>query len=370
MATSKLKWKTLHSLCKLLLFFTLYCTAIADGAAFMSKLKDALSPPPSGWSGNSFCQWKGVRCSANNSVTSINIASQSLTGTLPSDLNSLSQLTSLSLQGNALSGALPSLANLSMLETVFLGGNNFASIPDGCFQGLTSLQSLSMTDSVNLAPWSFPAELTQSSNLVKLDLGNANLIGTLPDVFDSFVSLQELRLSYNNLTGGLPKTFAGSGIQNLWLNNQKDGFGFSGTIEVLASMTRLSQVWLQKNLFTGPIPDLSNCTTLFDLQLIDNQLTGVVPPSLMSLSSLQNVSLDNNVLQGPVPSFGKGVKVTLDGVNSFCRKDSGPCDSRVSTLLDIAKDLAIPFSWRIPGPGMMLVPIGVSLCVLRARLLR
>ncbi|XP_027924665.1 receptor-like kinase TMK4 [Vigna unguiculata] len=342
MATSRLKRKTLHSLCRLfLLLLCLSCTAIADDGAFMSKLAKALSPTPSGWSGSSFCDWKNVRCTTNR-VTSINIASQSLTGTLPPDLNSLSQLTSLSLQGNALAGALPSLANLSMLQTVFLGGNNFTSIPNGCFQGLTSLQSLSMADSVNLAPWTIPAELTQSTNLVKLDLGNTNLIGTLPDVFDSLLSLQELRLSYNNLTGGLPKTFAGSGIQYLWLNNQKDGFGFSGTIEVLASMTHLSQVWFQKNLFTGAIPDLSNCTTLFDLQLRDNQLTGVVPPSLISLSSLQNVSLDNNMLQGPFPSFGKGVKVTLEGVNSFCRKDSGPCDSRVTTLLDIAKDFGYP----------------------------
>ncbi|CAJ1849988.1 unnamed protein product [Sphenostylis stenocarpa] len=351
--TDPVKSVTLLSVSKVICSFSLLCIATADDAAFMSKLAKALTPTPSGWSATSFCSWTGVDCSANR-VISINIASQSLTGTLPPDLNSLSHLTSLYLQGNALYGALPSLAYLSMLESVYLDGNNFTSIPDGCFQGLTNLQSLSMTDSINLAPWAIPTDLTQSSNLVKLDLGNANLVGTLPDVFDSFVSLQELCLSCNNLTGGLPKTFAGSGIQNLWLNSQKDGFGFSGIIEVLASMTHLSQVWLHKNLFTGPIPDLSNCTTLFDLQLRDNQLTGVVPPSLMSLSSLQNVSLDNNVLQGPVPSFGKGVKVTLNGVNSFCRKDAGPCDSRVTTLLDIAKDfgysLQLARSWTGNDP--------------------
>ncbi|TKY47806.1 Receptor kinase TMK4 [Spatholobus suberectus] len=339
MAGPKLKPKTLLS--QLFLFLCLACTAIGDDGALMSKLAKALSPAPSGWSGSSFCDWTGVKCSTN-SVTSINLASQKLSGTLPPDLNSLSQLTTLSLQNNALSGALPSFANLSMLQKVFLDGNNFASVPDGCFQGLTSLQTLSMTNNINLAPWTFPTELTQSSNLVQLDLGNTSLVGSLPDVFASFVSLQELRLSYNNLTGGLPKSFAGSAIQNLWLNNQKDGFGFSGSIEVLSLMIHLSQVWLQKNLFTGPIPDLSNCTTLFDLQLRDNQLTGVVPPSLMSLASLQNVSLDNNLLQGPFPSFGKGVKVTLDGTNSFCLKNAGPCDSRVTTLLDIAAGFGYP----------------------------
>ena len=90
-----------------------------------------------------------------------------------------------SLQNNALFGTLPSLANLSMFESVFLSSNNFTSIPDGCFQGLTSLQTLSMTDSINLAPWMIPANLTDS----------------------------------NNLTGGLPKSFVGFAIWNMWLNN-------------------------------------------------------------------------------------------------------------------------------------------------------
>ncbi|KAK7306423.1 hypothetical protein VNO77_44362 [Canavalia gladiata] len=349
MADPKLKPKTLLSLSKLLLCFSLLCSAIADDGAFMSKLAKALSPTPSDWSGSTFCQWSGVKCDSNR-VTTISLPSKSLGGKLPPDLNSLSQLTSLSLQNNALSGALPSFANLSMLQTLILDGNNFTSVPDGCFQGLTNLQTLSMTDSINLAPWTIPADLTQSSNLGNLDLGNTNLVGSLPDIFDSLVSLQELRLSYNNLTGGLPKSFGGSAISNLWLNNQKDGYGFSGSIEVLSSMTHLSQVWLHKNQFTGPIPDLSNCTGLFDLQLRDNQLTGVVPPSLMSLSSLLNVSLDNNMLQGPFPSFGKGVKVTLDGINSFCKNSAGPCDPRVTTLLDIAADFGYPVqlarSWK------------------------
>ncbi|XP_020228132.2 receptor-like kinase TMK4 [Cajanus cajan] len=338
---------------KVLLCLSLLCTVIAEDGAYMSKLAEALSPTPSGWSGSNFCEWKGVMCSTNG-VTEINLASMSLSGTLPPDLNSLSQLTTLALENNALSGALPSLANLSMLQTVILDANNFTSIPHGCFKGLTSLQSLSMTSNIHLAPWTIPAELTQSTILANLDLANTNLVGSLPDVFDSFVSLQELSLSYNNLTGVLPKSFAGSGITNLWLNNQKDGSGFSGPIDVLSRMTHLSQVWLHKNQFTGPIPDLSNCTSLFDLQLRNNQLTGVVPPSLMSLRSLQNVSLDNNKLQGLVPSFGKGVQFTLDGINSFCRKDAGPCDSRVTTMLDIAKDFGYPLklanSWSGNDP--------------------
>ncbi|WVZ17870.1 hypothetical protein V8G54_010852 [Vigna mungo] len=74
-----------------------------------------------------------------------------------------------------------------------------------------------------------------------------------------------------------------SDIERYWPNISKHEFGLSGTIEVT-------------NFFTGLIPDLSNCTALFNLKLNDNELTG------------ENVSLNDNFLQGLVPSFGTSVK--------------------------------------------------------------
>ena len=74
----------------------------------------------------------------------------------------------------------------------------------------------------------------------------------------------------------------------------------------------------------------------------------------MGLPSLKNVSLDNNELQGPVPVFGKDVKVTLDGINSFCRDDPGPCDERVMVLLKVAEGFGYPSrlaeSWKGNDP--------------------
>ncbi|XP_059446985.1 receptor-like kinase TMK4 [Corylus avellana] len=320
----------------------------ADDAAVMSELLAALTPAPSGWSASTGpCSWKNVNCDGGR-VTSINLASQSLSGTLPSNLGSLTQLTSLSLQGNSFSGPLPSLANLSSLQKLYLDNNNFTSIPSGFFQGLTSLQTLSLSQNIDLAPWTIPNELTQATSLVTLYASSSNVVGSLPDIFDSFPSLTDLRLSYNNLTGPLPKSFGGSGIQNLWLNNQLNGL--SGTIDVLSSMTQLYQVWLHKNQFTGPIPDLSKCTSLFDLQLRDNQFTGLVPDSLMSLPSLKNISLANNELQGPYPAFPSTVTTANDGTNSYCKTTSGPCDSQVTVLLEVAAALGYPIklasSWQ------------------------
>lgn len=184
--------------------------------------------------------------------------------------------------------------------------------------------------------------MTESSNLVKLYASSARINGVIPDIFSSFPNLQDLRLSYNNLTGSLPGSFSGSGIQNLWLNNQVKGL--SGTIDVLSTMSELSQVWLHANSFSGGIPDLSKCTNLFDLQLRDNRFTGVVPPSLINLPNLASISLQNNNLQGPYPQFPDKVKVNLDGTNSFCLDHPGPCDPQVSVLLDVAGALGYPLA--------------------------
>ena len=198
-----------------------------------------------------------------------------------------------------------------------------------------------MSQNFYLAPWTNPTELNQATSLLAFYASNANIIGSLPDFFGSFPRLQDLRLSYNNLNGALPKSFGGSGIQNLWLNNQQNGL--SGPIDVLSSMTQLSQVWLEKNQFTSPIPDLSNCTSLFDLQLRDNQFTGLIPASLMSIPTFRNVSLDNNVLQEPYPQFPSNVTThTLDGINSFCKNTPGPYDPQVTTLLEIASAFGYP----------------------------
>ncbi|GJX06413.1 receptor-like kinase TMK4, partial [Tanacetum coccineum] len=153
-----------------------------------------------------------------------------------------------------------------------------------------------------------------------------------------------LRLSYNNLTGSLPASFGGSQIMNLRLDNQL-GQGLCGTLDVLSSMTQISQVWLEANAFVGAIPDLSKCSVLFDLQLRDNYLTGLVPDTIMSLTKLANITLHNNKLQGPLPVFRSGVKVeSLVGNNRFCLDKPGKCDAQVTALLEVVGALGYPMS--------------------------
>ncbi|XP_060969131.1 receptor protein kinase TMK1-like [Cannabis sativa] len=351
MELSQLTHQTPLTLFFFLCFIFTTTTIADDESAAMADLLASISPTPLSWSNSvNYCDnWKGIECSSSGKVTTINLANHSLMGTLPSNLNSLKKLTFLNLQGNSLNGSLPLLSNLSLLKQIYLDSNNFTSVPSGCFQGLKSLLTLSMSQNSNLNPWQFPTELVDSSNLVTLSISSCNMFGSIPDVFDSFPNLEILKLSKNRLTGSLPQSFAVTNIRILWLNGQQRGL--SGTIDVLSKMTKLYQVWLQENQMTGPIPNLSKLDTLFDLQLRDNVFTGAVPNTLMSISSLRNVTLSNNMLQGPLPSFPSTLtNVDLTGTNSFCKDTWGPCDDQVMTLLEVAKDLGYPLelanSWK------------------------
>ncbi|EOA29877.1 hypothetical protein CARUB_v10012974mg [Capsella rubella] len=336
----------------LLLLFLLYTItfSVADDGAAMLALAKSFDPPPSDWSttvSTGYCKWTGIECTSGR-VTSINLADKSLYGVIAPEISTLSELKSVALHRNKLSGNIPSLAKLSSLQKIFMDENLFVGVEVGAFAGLTSLQILSLSDNVNIAAWSFPSELVGSTSLTTIHLDSTNIFGVLPDIFESFESLEYLRLSYNNITGPLPPSLAKTSIQNLWINNQDSGM--SGTIQVLSSMTTLSQVWLHKNQFSGPIPDLSKSENLFDLQLRGNQLTGIIPPSLLTHGSLKNISLDYNKLQGPLPLFPPKVRVNIDH-NYFCTTKAGQsCSAQVMTLLAVAGGLGYPSmlveSWK------------------------
>ena len=70
----------------------------------------------------------------------------------------------------------------------------------------------------------------------------------------------------------------------------------------LGSLSSLEYLSLDDNQLTGPIPaSLGNLSSLKGLWLGDNQLTGSIPASLGSLSSLEDLSLTNNQLTGSIP---------------------------------------------------------------------
>nr|GMD63116.1 receptor-like kinase TMK4 [Ipomoea batatas] len=304
-----------------LTFLTVSGITFSDDAAVMSNLLAAISPAPSNWSNSThYCSWTHVTCDDDNNVISIKIDSLSISGQLFSGITQLSSLINLSVSGNSLSGPLPSFANMPMLEDLRLDGNNFTSVPSDFLSGLPRLKSFSVSENPNLSSWKIPTHLNRSANLVSFNASNANVFGIIPDFFDSFPKLENVILSFNNLTGSLPGSFSGSNVRILRLDNQQ--LGLSGTISVLSSMTQLSQVWLQGNAFTGQIPDLYRLQNLSDLRLEDNRLTGFIPDSLRNLTEnrLRTVFLQNN------------------------KETPGDCDPQVKALLNMAAELGFPLT--------------------------
>ncbi|KAJ0987274.1 hypothetical protein J5N97_005630 [Dioscorea zingiberensis] len=310
-----------------------------------------------GWtSGINPCDWSHVTCASGGRVSAIQVGNRSLSGSIPADVFlNLTGLTRLELMENNLSGPLPSLSGLSSLQVLLLHNNQFSSVPDGFFSGLTSLLSVSI-DHNPFEGWTIPPALADAAGLVNFSANSANVTGSVPEFFaTAFPSLNHLAISYNFLSGPIPASFASSPIRSLWLNNQQGTLRLSGGIDLVQNMTSMVQLWLQSNSFSGPIPDLSSLVSLEDLQLRDNRLTGTVPSSLTSLKSLNKITLTNNLLQGPVPVFPKNVDVDMNPKGeSFCLDVPGDCDAKVTVLLSIVKAFGYPVkfaeNWKGNNP--------------------
>ncbi|CAB9512504.1 expressed unknown protein [Seminavis robusta] len=176
--------------------------------ATVSRSSDVTSSNVSGialaWlTGASECHWGGVTCDDQDRVVGIGVENNDLAGTLPAELQHLSDLRSLKLPVGKISGPLPSeLGNLAMLEALSL--------------------------EFNMIRGSIPTEIYSLGNLTSLNLSNNMLTGSISPHIQDLHELSELRLDNNFLVGSIP-------------------------VE-LASLPHLNAVSLQFNDVIGPVP--------------------------------------------------------------------------------------------------------------------
>lgn len=327
--------------------FSVFAQPAAGGAgdgSVMNLLKNSVGAPSSlGWTGSDYCQWNHVKCDSQSRVVKIQIGNQNLKGSLPKELFSLSALVQLEVQSNQLGGPFPNLAD--SLQILLAHDNLFTSMPADFFAKKSALQTIDI-DNNPFSAWQIPDNIRDASALQQLSANRVNITGIIPGIFDgaTFPTLTNLHLAGNFLEGELPASLAGSSIQSLWLNGQQSSSKLNGSIAILQNMTNLQEVWLHMNQFSGPLPDFSNLQGLAKLSLRDNQLTGIVPSSLVNLKSLMVVNLTNNLLQGPTPAFDPNVQLDMKPqTNKFCLDSPGePCDPRVNALLSVAESMGFP----------------------------
>ena len=119
-------------------------------------------------------EWDGVKTDDDGRVIELDLSYNDLSGEIPAELGSLSNLTELGLHGNNLSGEIPAeLGSLSNLQFLKLNNNELSG--------------------------EIPAELGGLSNLASLGLSNNELSGCVPSSLEDDLLL----FGFSNL-GGLP----------------------------------------------------------------------------------------------------------------------------------------------------------------------
>ncbi|RHN54135.1 putative protein kinase RLK-Pelle-LRR-XII-1 family [Medicago truncatula] len=275
------------------------------------KFKESISNDPYGilasWNSSThFCKWYGITCSPMHQ-----------------------RVAELNLEGYQLHGLIsPHVGNLSFLRNLNLAHNSFfGKIPQKLGQ-LFRLQELVLID--NSLTGEIPTNLTSCSNLEFLYLTGNHLIGKIPIGISSLQKLQVLEISKNNLTGRIP-TFIGNlswlailsvgdnllegdipreicslknlTIMSVFLNRLSNTLP-SSCLYNMSSLTFISAAF---NNFNGSLPP-NMFNTLSNLQYLaigGNQFSGTIPISISNASSLFNLDLDQNNLVGQVPSLGK-----------------------------------------------------------------
>ena len=148
-------------------------------------------------------EWHGVITDRNGRVTGLDLRENQLTGEIPAELGSLSNLEWVYLHGNQLRGTIPpDLGSLTNLELLDLIGNQLSGEIPPELGSLSNLRSLYLDG--NELTGEIPPELGSLSNLIQLWLYENQLGGEIPAELGNLVNLQELFLSENQLSGCVP----------------------------------------------------------------------------------------------------------------------------------------------------------------------
>ncbi|WP_423917428.1 Ig-like domain-containing protein [Candidatus Poriferisodalis sp.] len=229
----------------------------------------------------------------------LGLASNALSGSIPTELGNLTNLRTLELPSNALSGSIPTeLGDLTNLRYLRLSGNELSGLIPTQIGNLTDLRTLWLHG--NQLSGSIPTQIGSLSNLRFLELSENELSGSIPVEFGGLANLVWLDLSENELSGSIPVEFGGlAGISRLLLRDNE----LSGSIPAgLGNLTGLWELDLGENRISGAIPtQIGGLASLRILLLHDNQLSGAIPASIGDLAQLQVLSLSDNHLSGPIP---------------------------------------------------------------------
>ncbi|KAH7519960.1 hypothetical protein FEM48_Zijuj08G0092900 [Ziziphus jujuba var. spinosa] len=246
----------------------------------------------------------------------LDVSNNFFSGPIPHSFSNLTHLRRLGLSGNSFSGKIPtSISSLYNLEELYLDNNNLeGTIPPG-LNGLSKLNRLEFQS--NRLVGDFP-DLSSLKNLNFLDASNNAISGELPQNFPT--SLVQISLRNNSLTGNIPwsiKMLVNLQVMDLSHNR------LSGPVpSILFNHPSLQQLTLsfnQLSFIQSPI-SVTTQSALIALDLSNNDLRGLLPSFIAFMPKLSALSLENNKFTGMIPTqYAIKAVVPGSGVSPFVR---------------------------------------------------
>ncbi|XP_019093600.1 PREDICTED: pollen receptor-like kinase 3 [Camelina sativa] len=134
------------------------------------------------------------------------------------------------------------------------------------------MEQMDLSGNIDVAP------LKDLPFLRTISIMNNSFSGNIPE-FNQLTALKSFYISGNNFSGNIPSDYFATmaSLKKAWLSNNE----FSGLIPIslATKLPNLMELRLENNQFIGSIPNFTQ-TTLNDVDLSNNQLTGEIPPGL------------------------------------------------------------------------------------------
>ncbi|XP_021287642.1 receptor-like protein 12 [Herrania umbratica] len=263
----------------------------------------------------------------SSSLRALNLKGCDLQGKFPENIFHLRNLKSLYLGGNQnLALYLPKLNRTSNLQLLDLSDMSFSTESIDSIGNWQSLKYLCLLRTS--FPRGLPESITNLSSLEHLDASESSFSGGLPNSIGNLVSLEYLNLRSSNLSGSIPIS-----LGNLSQLNILDLFSnyFSGQIP--SSVTNLRQLEfldISNNQLEGSIPDAF--PNLISLDLSSNLLNGTLPSCLYTVCTLKKIYLGYNKLSGDIKEFQCK---SLEEISLGNNKLKGPLPSSISQLVNL-----------------------------------
>ncbi|KAL7180839.1 hypothetical protein ACSBR1_039826 [Camellia fascicularis] len=217
-----------------------------------------------GWGTSNCCNWSGITCNSSSSLGFFNDPIHS------------GRVVKLELSRKRLIGKLNQTT----------------------FTGLDQLTTLNL--SINFLGGSLPSSLFQLKNLQVIDLSKNDFCGSIP-LSINLPFLEIFDISDNSFESSIPVGICINSTRIRIIDFAVNYF-FGRISSAFGNCSSLEQLWLGQNFLSGDIPeDIFRLPRLNQLGLQDNRFSGELNSGIGNLSDLVRLDISLNSFSGPIP---------------------------------------------------------------------